>query len=58
MFEPIMTQEQLDRLISDRLKRDRDKIRKKHADDLQPLIDETKSLYESLRLLQSKWRNE
>lgn len=44
MFEPITTQKQLDEVISDRIKRERQKVQRKDAEELQQIIDKLKGL--------------
>lgn len=48
-MQPITTQAELDAILSDRLKRERAKICKSHADELKGIIDD-------LTELQKRWK--
>ena len=49
-MKPITTQTELDAVLSDRLSRERIKICKRHAEELQSIIDE-------LIELQARWKS-
>ncbi len=53
---PIINQQQLDDVMSSRIRRERAKIHQKHAEELQPFIDNLDRMRDDLIALRDRWK--
>lgn len=56
MFKPISTQNELDAVVADRIRRERSKIRQKDSEELEPYIDKLDQMLLDLIELRNSWK--